>query len=677
MTEQNPAEIVPGTVVEFFEDKKILCGLCLDNRKQRLAVLTEQNREMNLAASRVLHAGEKKLSLQLSRDQMVQNLVQIAALRKSLMEQVAVEQLWSLVENEEQGFTADELTEFVFNSPVTDDHVTAVLRVLLADPFFFKFKGGQFFPRSAERISQLRLGKERQAEQETLLQQGVEWLQSVWLNRSATPPAAEMRDRLIEVLKDYCLFGQESADYAFTRELLKRANIPPGQGPFRLLVRLGIWQENENLYLHQHGICAHFPESVLALAADRIQEHPDLLKQLADRRDLRHLKPITIDSSVTRDYDDALSLETRNGGLYELGVHIADAAEYVRCGDVLDQDAQERSTSIYLPDCRIPMLPESLSEGICSLRAGKDRLALSFIVQMDADAHIQHYEIVPSVVKIAQQISYQEANGRLDGEGMLSSLYRLSLKLREQRLERGAIILPVPEMRVWVNPEGMIQVSRYERESPSQIIVSELMILANALAAKWLAEKTIPGIFRAQDECRAESNPVASEYELFHIYRRRRLFARAELGTEPRPHCSLGVPQYTSVSSPIRRYIDLVVQRQLKQAIMTGEPLYNEEELRQLVTRLETPQSKVMLIRRKWTRYWILKYLEQEDIRDLDALVLDQGSRYAHLLLPSYMIETNMAVEEKGKIQAGEMVRVKVEHLNPREDLLKVKLAGA
>ena len=296
---------------------------------------------------------------------------------------------------------------------------------------------------------------------------------------------------------------------------------------------------------------------------------------------------------------------------------------------------------------------------------------------MDADAHIQHYEIVPSVVKIAQQISYQEANGRLDGEGMLSSLYRLSLKLREQRLERGAIILPVPEMRVWVNPEGMIQVSRYERESPSQIIVSELMILANALAAKWLAEKTIPGIFRAQDECRAESNPVASEYELFHIYRRRRLFARAELGTEPRPHCSLGVPQYTSVSSPIRRYIDLVVQRQLKQAIMTGEPLYNEEELRQLVTRLETPQSKVMLIRRKWTRFWILKYLEQEDIRDLDALVLDQNSRYARLLLPSYMIETSMPVEEKGKLQAGEMVRVKVEHLNPREDVLKLKLVGA
>jgi exoribonuclease-2 len=280
-------------------------------------------------------------------------------------------------------------------------------------------------------------------------------------------------------------------------------------------------------------------------------------------------------------------------------------------------------------------------------------------------------------MRVHHQMTYEEVNTRLDTWAPIGILHRLSQRVRARRIAQGAIVLPVPEMRVWVNPEGMIQVSRYEKETPSQIIVSELMILVNWLAAAHLAERKIPAIFRSQEECRPETNHVASDYELFHIYRQRRLFARAELGTEGRPHCSLGVPHYTSVSSPIRRYVDLVVQRQLKHALLSGDALYSEEELKQLITRLEVPHSRVMWIRRKWDRYWILKYLEQEDIRVLDALILDQNNRFAHLLLPDFIIEVNMPLEDKGKTRAGEMIRVKVDHVNPREDLLRVKLLSA
>lgn len=672
MTQATAQEIVPGTVLEFFDEKTMVCGVCLDCRDQRLAVLSEQNREINLSRGRVLHCGSQRLSLGLNRDDLVRRLTTISAQRRALMGQVILDELWSLLEGEERQFEVRELTEYVFSEPLTDDHVAAVLRVMLADKLYFKYKAGEFTPRSSAQLELLQRERVKQEEQERLLQEGVSWLRRVWQRQAdGTPPSS--RERLVEAIKSFCLFGQESPDYAFARELLKRAGIVQPQGAFRLLVRLGIWNKDENLYLHQYGISAQFPVPVQELAEERATQAPQWLRQVDGRRDLRDLRTITIDSALTRDYDDALSLRPAGEGLTELGVHIADAAAFVLPGDALDLEAQERASSLYLPDSRIAMLPQSISEDVCSLRAQTDRLAVSFLVILDEDANIVAHEIVPSVVRVDAQMTYQEVNHQLHQDGFLRTLQSFSHKLQQRRLDNGAIILPLPELRVWVNPEGMIQVTRYEKETPSQIMVSELMILANTLAAGFLAERQLPGIFRCQEECRPETNPVASEFPLFHTYRQRRLFARAELATSVRPHCSVGVPHYTSVTSPIRRYVDLLVQRQLKHIFETGTPLYSEEELQRLIVHLEVPQSRLMLIRRKWTRYWILKYLEQEDIQTLDALVLDQNNRFAHLLLPDFIMETNMVAEDTTRIRPGEMIRVKIDHLNPRDDVLRVK----
>ena len=131
---------------------------------------------------------------------------------------------------------------------------------------------------------------------------------------------------------------------------------------------------------------------------------------------------------------------------------------------------------------------------------------------------------------------------------------------------------------------------------------------------------------------------------------------------------------YTTATSPIRRYSDLVVQRQLKHLMVSESPLYTETELSQLITKLGVMQAKISLIQRKWTRYWILKYMEQEDLQALNALVLDMNERFAHLLIPDFLIETNVPIQEKGRLQRGEMLRVKIERLNPREDILRVQL---
>jgi exoribonuclease II len=667
-------EIVPGTVLEFFESKEILCGVVLAVKDSRFNVLSERNREVNVTRTRAIHHGRLHLDPGLSRDELLKRLASIAQARKDLMTQIDVEELWALLEGDSDGFEAREISEFIFSKPVSDDQVAAVQRLLLQDRLYFQVKDSTFYTRSAENVENRRLELERESERERKLEVGARWLETIW-NRRHNPPDIEFREEILSDLKNYALFGQDAKESAFTKEILKEAGIPPQpQSAFRILVKTGIWKEDENLLLHENGITPEFPSKAIEHAAKipNISSYIDSVR--TQREDLTGLDIFTVDSLLTRDYDDALSARDLEGGLVEVGIHIADAAEFVSPGDPLDLEAESRASSIYLPDDRICMLPPLLSEGICSLKAGADRLGISFLLKVDAEANIIESRIVPSIIRIREQLTYEDVTSRIEEDRHLKTLHQLALKLRQRRLDKGAIILPLPEIQVYVNSVGMIQVSCYDKETPSQILVSEWMIAANAAAGDYLAERGIPAIFRGQAECRQETEFVQTEFELFKVYRQRRLFSRASLDTEPKPHCSLAIPNYTTVTSPIRRYADLVVQRQLKHALVNGSALYSKEELEQLIIQISAVQAKIFLIQRKWTRYWILKYIEQEDLEILNALVLDKNARFAHLLIPDFLLEANAPVPENSKFHQGERVRIRIEKVIPRDDILKIQV---
>lgn len=676
MTQQMSPGITAGSVIEFFENKEVVCGVCLAVKGHRLNVLTEHNREVSLSGNRVVHVSASQLDMRLERDALVRKLVEIASLRRGSMAEVQVEELWSLLEAEPDGFDARELAEFAFSSAIMDHHVSAVQRLLFQDRLFFQFKDGRFYARSAEKVEARRLEIQREEAREIRLKRGAEWLQALWSRKTRPPLPEDEQALLVEELKGFCLWNQDAPESALIKDMLKEADIAPlPQSAFRILVRLGVWNENQNLYLLEHGFASDFTDEVTE-RAKRLAETADIDHQARhDRRNLLDLHTFTVDSPFTRDYDDALSLRTLPDGLYEVGVHIADAAEFVARDDLIDQEAEARVSSIYLPDERIAMIPSELSEGVCSLRSGESRLALSFLFAVDTAGTIHREEIVPSIIRIREQLTYQDVDGRIETDEVLKALFDLSVKLRADRLARGAIILPLPEIQVHVNQAGMIQIYRHEKEIPSQIMVSEWMIAANRVAATFLADRGIPAIFRGQGECRPETDLTQSEHELFRVYRQRRLFARAELDTKPQQHCSLGLPCYTTVTSPIRRYTDLIVQRQLKHALIRQEALYSEEELGQILAKTNVTQGKVFLVQRKWTRYWILKYMEQEDIRAVNALVLEQNDRFAHLLIPDFLLETNVPLPEKTRLPKGDMIRVKVERINPREDVIRLQLA--
>jgi ribonuclease R len=261
------------------------------------------------------------------------------------------------------------------------------------------------------------------------------------------------------------------------------------------------------MMIRKHQLPRIFPEKVLAEARSvaRFDE-----AEAATRRDFRNLPIVTIDGETARDFDDAvLVTETPNG--YELQVHIADVAQYVRPGTDLDLEARLRGTSVYFPDRAIAMLPHELSTGICSLRPGEDRLVLSCIIQLDAEGRITGYEIVEGVIRSAARMTYTAVHTILEGDETVRGQYaefnagfermrKLAGLMNKRREERGSIDFDLPEPVIEFDEQGQMRgVTKSERTWANRLI-EEFMLAANECVATWIEDLGVPSIYRIHEK---------------------------------------------------------------------------------------------------------------------------------------------------------------------------------
>ena len=278
------------------------------------------------------------------------------------------------------------------------------------------------------------------------------------------------------------------------------------------------------MMIRKHQLPRVFPEKVLAEA--RQVAHLDE-EEIATRRDFRSLPIVTIDGETARDFDDAVLVTERKGGGYELQVHIADVAEYVRAGTDLDLEARLRGTSVYFPDRAIPMLPQELSTDICSLRPGEDRLVLSCVMQLDSTGRIESYEIVEGVIRSAARMTYTEvteilgqnenlnqngkARKRLEGDAeararhaaLVPEFERMRLLaglMNKRREERGSIDFDLPEPVIEFDEQGQMHgITRAERTWANRLI-EEFMLAANECVATWLEDLGVPSLYRIHEK---------------------------------------------------------------------------------------------------------------------------------------------------------------------------------
>lgn len=368
-----------------------------------------------------------------------------------------------------------------------------------------------------------------------------------------------------------------------------------------------------------YGFNVEFPEDVLEEVND--VEVEVLESEKVGRKDLRDLKMVTIDGKEAKDLDDAVTIEKLNNGNYKLGVHIADVTHYVKENSPLDKEALKRGTSVYLVDRVVPMLPHKLSNGICSLNAGVDRLAMTCMMEIDQNGEVIDHDIYESLIHVDERMNYEDVYKIVSGDkivrerykdyiNMFENMDKLRKILNKKRVERGSIDFDIQETKVIVDDKGKpIDIVKYDRNEATKII-EEFMLAANETVAEDFHWKSIPFVYRTHEEPDSEKVNKLKEFinnfgyslkgtdlhpkDFQNILDKaegkpeemvvRRLLLRtmqqAKYRAESEEHFGLAAKFYCHFTSPIRRYPDLQIHRIIKETLngkMTEKRINNLE----------------------------------------------------------------------------------------------------
>lgn len=659
-----------GNVVEYIDQQKILCAVVLDIKNERLRLLNEANREINLSAGRISHTSDTRLDLASGRTEVVDNLREIARRRSNLIKNIDIEELWDVLNEEQEWIDLSTMTSFCFPDNPASDEESAVVRAFFSNRLYFKFNQDRFFPHTLAQV-ELKIARLKEEQRrERIIASGGRWLRALATDGSRTPPdiSPAGRAEILAVLKDEYLYGKHGSAHALAKPLMHKAGITRVEALFPILVKTGIFEPNENIDLLRLGVPVDFSPPVLDRCRELV-EHPGRLVAEPERKDLTMLSIMTIDGQATQDFDDAISLEIREDHL-RLGVHIADVGYYVKKDDPVDRAALERGSSIYMPDRKISMLPSVLAEDLCSLKAGEYRPAISILIKLSRTYEIKGYEILPSWIRVMHQLSYYDVNLMAADNRDIVTLRNIAEQFRRDRLNGGAVQISLPDVNVWLNGPDDIAVNRINRESPGRMLVSEIMIMANWVMAGFLAARQLPAIFRTQADPR-ERLFKGEGGTLFQNWMQRRHLSRFVLDHKPGKHSGLGLDRYTTATSPIRKYFDLITQRQIRAALDLESP-YTITEMDTLIQQLEVPMQEVSLIQRNRNRYWLLKFLEGRIGCKEEAIVLGKRRRSYQILLKEYLLECELALSSGIECEPEDLISVTIQHANARRDMLSV-----
>lgn len=413
--------------------------------------------------------------------------------------------------------------------------------------------------------------------------------------------------------------------------------------------------------LAEFGLPYKYPEQVDA-AADKI-DAGITPEEVAKRIDMRETTTFTIDPRDAKDFDDALSLRKLKDGLWEVGVHIADVTHYVRPGSIIDKEGRERATSVYLVDRTIPMLPEHLSNGICSLRPDEDKLTYSVIFQMNDQAEIKHYEIAKTVTRSDRRFTYEEAQqvietGKGDFKEEILTLDRLAKALRKKRFDNGAIAFDRVEVRFEIDDKGKPLSVFFKEQKDANKLIEEFMLLANKTVATHIGkpgrgQKAKTFVYRVHDVPNPDKLENFSQFIRKFGYNLKtsgkqsaissainnlldqvegkkeqnlietlaiRSMAKAIYTTDNLGHYGLAFDYYTHFTSPIRRYPDMMVHRLLERYASGGKGV-NQHEYEELCKHSSDMEQLAANAERASIKYKQVEFMAQHVGKVFDGVI--------------------------------------------------------
>jgi ribonuclease R len=441
-----------------------------------------------------------------------------------------------------------------------------------------------------------------------------------------------------------------------------------------------------NVIIKKFALPTSFPSDVEA----EVAALPDSLtdKDIIGRDDFRKRNTITIDPRTARDFDDAVDVEILPDGSFQLGVHIADVSHFVPPDSAMDKEARYRGTSVYFPDRVLPMLPEKVSNNLCSLNPRTDRLTLSVMMHLSRTGEVMDYSFHKSVIHSKERMVYEDVQRVLDGDRLLEQRYsqvvplirniaRLAQIIQRRRQSRGAIDFDLPEPLLTYDEEGMVTGVTKSVRLFSHRIVEEFMILANEVVAHHLEENDIPSLYRVHEEPDPtkvqdfaeivsgfglkfqpkQIEPMEFQKFISSIEKRPeermlsylmlRSFKQARYLEENIGHFGLASDSYTHFTSPIRRYPDLIIHRILKAAIARKkEPVVPAAQLEVIATESSERERLADQAERELFEWKKMLLMEQHLGDTFEAIIIAVWKDGFAVELVDYFIEGSVPVAE-------------------------------
>lgn len=590
-----------GALVEFLDEGRLKPGLVLRENGNQLAVAEAGGRERSIARDLVMiRHPERKIT----RENLAEAVAGLEAERSQLAAELDLNLLWEVVHEHGRSFTAEELADLYFGRR-SASATSVMLEALFNDRLFFVRRHLEFVARSADQVERLRIQYDKVRLRSEASRHTRNLIRGV-LEDGLVPPPEEAAP-LVAELRRYL-------DNPFTRSrdltaMIEAAviDITPAEAAYEILDRLGAAPPGPRFVIIG-GIRTGFSAAAIAEADQAVPP----LRTVGD-----DTAAITIDDEDTIEIDDALSCEPLADGGLRVRIHIALVADFVAKHGAMDKEAAARATTVYLPEATIRMLPDRIACDAASLVAGQERHVLTTDVRLSAAGEMTACSIYPSRIRIAGRLSYDNCDALLAAgsdsaeAAAMRRLHDAAIELRERRRSAGALLVHRREPKIKVGADGEIEVTLIDTMSPSRQMVAEFMVLSNHAAARWAADHHVPIIYRVQPGMGGE---LAAQ--------------RPRLSLHPEFHAGVGLDYYAQLSSPIRRYMDLVLQRQLLAAL--AEPpsvVYQADELLTVLANAEAAEAEGKELERRAKRYWILRYLQRNALgQPLEAIALRDGA---------------------------------------------------
>ncbi|MBM3277554.1 MAG: RNB domain-containing ribonuclease [Candidatus Handelsmanbacteria bacterium] len=382
-----------------------------------------------------------------------------------------------------------------------------------------------------------------------------------------------------------------------------------------LLLELGCWDHTLNPHPRRLDLPIHPPH----LGVPSVRQEP--------RLDLTHLPAFAIDDEGNQDPDDALSIE---GG--RLWVHVADVAALVEPDSPIDLEARARGANLYLPEGVVPMLPPQVTQQL-GLGLAETSPALSFGLDLSPAGEVVGLTIAPSLVRVTR-LTYEEVDQRIVEEPF-QTFHRLALASQARRRARGALFIDLPELKIRVE-QGQVSIKPLP-SLPSRDLVTEAMLMAGAAAARFALDEQLPFPFSTQDPPE-EREPLPSAEGLAGMFAQRRTLRRSQLKSAHSPHAGLGLKAYAQATSPLRRYLDLVVHQQLR-AQVRGDRTLAADQLLARVGAAQAVTGAVRQAERLSNRHWTLVFLMERIGSWWEGILVDRRDRRSILIIPALALE--------------------------------------